>query len=845
MSHPDSGSDQNIISLEMVNRLGLEIQESDREQRHFSLANGKTVESIGQISAPCSFVAGNLSDASGLECIFHVFSSLTVSVIMGMEFLHQTETLTKHTNRLMKGTIHKSKRFKEKDLSDLGDILYAAWKHFASRDFVRFGGFKIEPAYELVEFADGSVGCTSGVIRAPFAVGSMSDARGFLPRCEAIDVEFYVLDGLKTDILIGHRTIEDIDIFCLHNEAFIPTVPGLGESDVSIIRHIGTMERLASKALRKLKNKILKTPSTVQSRDAEHSSASPPTWVDDQRENARREVARAEIAKLTGAARLTAEEEEAARVLEYEKKQGRDPEPAADRLSTLAEPAIIPGDDDSVPAPPTPCLPNDGKPHPPSVLYYRPVKGGLRSKTGKRFMKEKKKGKEKEKKQITKHRLIHEFSDYQCPFCDHKFSSSPYLEGHVRVYHVDIEKDDPELLKALAADDPETKIPLRILWVPGYIFTAHQLLLVLSTISTSVTLSSIATGLSSIVMLQCFNCLVVSAHDAQALQGVVYHPSASFPTKVWSTIFLFFNLRGVKTPWKVKEPNKFPQFYKLEAGKTESQGQAGPSKGWFIFRQLLVIAWHYVFMDIYETAGRETPPNATPEQWAGRVAIGLAWLGPARAVLDFYYRLLGLALVVPGFIAVDAWPPLFGRAADLYTLRGFWGSYWHQWCRLPLTSMSNYVARDVLRLPRPSLVERYINLFIVFFFSGLVHLVVDGYMAIPPSESGALQYFPAAALGIMLEDGVQGLWRRISGASSRKESKGQGVLLWHRLVGYVWVAFWMILTTPWYIFPVTRINPVDNWCIPGGVVSRLGMPGAQGLLAVGGLVLVFGIGGEI
>ncbi|KAI0439364.1 hypothetical protein F4803DRAFT_554140 [Xylaria telfairii] len=333
MTCPDSGSDENIMSLEFVNRLGLKTRGSGNEPRRFSLANGKVTEAIGQVTSQCSFGAGSPSDISILDCIFHVFKSLAVPVIIGMEFLEQTETLSKHRDRLVEQLVPSMQALRVNSIgrprrnlicrldtyvgcanADTGSDL-----DLVSLEFARSRAFNIEPAYEQLEFADCTVGYTSGVITASFSVGNVSGVEGFLPRGNVVDLEFYVLEDLNADILVGQDTIDNLDIFSLHTESFIPSIPKLGESDVNIIRHIGTLERLASKIVNKMKDK-------TQSGTSRQNTDSPIDFaaelsLGDQRENARREAARSKIEKLTGLAKIRARVDEATFILMFEEER--------------------------------------------------------------------------------------------------------------------------------------------------------------------------------------------------------------------------------------------------------------------------------------------------------------------------------------------------------------------------------------------------------------------------------------------------------------------------------------------------------------------------------------------
>ncbi|KAJ4183957.1 hypothetical protein NW755_009498 [Fusarium falciforme] len=267
MACPDSGSDENIISLELATSLGLKTEQtSSDEPRQFTVANGKIVTAVGQVSTRCRFAAGAPSDITSLECIFHVFNTLAVPLIMGVDFLQQTETLSKHRDRLVEQVVPAMQSLRVNSIGrpkrslvcrldtyvgcatvDTGSDL-----DLVSPSFAKARAYKIEPAYEQVEFADCSVGCTSGVIKTSLVVGNVNSL-GFHPRGEPIELELHVLDDLNADILVGQDTADTLDVFNLHNESLIPSMPRLGESDLNIIRHIGRLEQGAANLWKKIR----------------------------------------------------------------------------------------------------------------------------------------------------------------------------------------------------------------------------------------------------------------------------------------------------------------------------------------------------------------------------------------------------------------------------------------------------------------------------------------------------------------------------------------------------------------------------------------------------------------
>ncbi|EHK21025.1 uncharacterized protein TRIVIDRAFT_83596 [Trichoderma virens Gv29-8] len=80
--------------------------------------------------------------------------------------------------------------------------------------------------------------------------------------------------------------------------------------------------------------------------------------------------------------------------------------------------------------------------------HYCPVQGCPRSEGGKGF---------KRKNEMIRHGLVHDSPGYVCPFCadrEHKYPRPDNLQRHVRVHHIDKNKDDP-LLRDVLAQRPD------------------------------------------------------------------------------------------------------------------------------------------------------------------------------------------------------------------------------------------------------------------------------------------------------------------------------------------------------------------------------------------------------
>lgn len=122
--------------------------------------------------------------------------------------------------------------------------------------------------------------------------------------------------------------------------------------------------------------------------------------------------------------------------------------------------------------------------------------------------------------------------------------------------------------------------------------------------------------------------------------------------------------------------------------------------------------------------------------------------------------------------------------------------------RQPFSSPANFLVDDVLHLTNHRLIARYAKILGTFFVSGLLHMVVDIGLGMSLTESGSVPFFCTQALGTVLEDGAQAIYRRMRGAT-KTDAPPVG---WVRAMGYVWVVAFLSWSTPAWVYPAIRRN---------------------------------------
>lgn len=251
----DTGSEENIISDELAKSLGYSYGTTSGPQQ-FMLANGNIVESIGCITTRCSFENHGSDPAEAITCIFHVLLKLAAPLIVGMAFLEETKTLIEHRERLVRfprpaiqalnvysvGRPRKQLHCRLNENSvlatpDTGSEVDLISPRFA----LERGLFTIRGSGEMIEFADGSVALTSGIVQATLQVIGGGNINSSIQ--STISFEFLLLDTLVHDVLIGEDSLEELRVFTQNQNSLYPVSDMTGPLGLNSIRYLGAIDR--------------------------------------------------------------------------------------------------------------------------------------------------------------------------------------------------------------------------------------------------------------------------------------------------------------------------------------------------------------------------------------------------------------------------------------------------------------------------------------------------------------------------------------------------------------------------------------------------------------------------
>ncbi|KAF2836627.1 hypothetical protein M501DRAFT_939706, partial [Patellaria atrata CBS 101060] len=205
--------------------------------------------------------------------------------------------------------------------------------------------------------------------------------------------------------------------------------------------------------------------------------------------------------------------------------------------------------------------------------------------------------------------------------------------------------------------------------------------------------------------------------------------------------------------------------------------------------------------------------EVTMEETSIRVSTTIGfWIG-AYICIQGYCTTMSILAVASGFMSPVDRRPTFGSPMDAYSIRRFWGRFWHQLMRKKFGTVADFLTFPLLRvlhLPdKPhTLFPRYTQLTLVFLISGLLHQAIEVAQGLLWSQSGALKFFLLMAIGIMIEDAAVSIWGALLTQGSKSVNGARGseaeVVWWRKGFGYIWVILYLSWATPVWAYPGLR-----------------------------------------
>lgn len=205
------------------------------------------------------------------------------------------------------------------------------------------------------------------------------------------------------------------------------------------------------------------------------------------------------------------------------------------------------------------------------------------------------------------------------------------------------------------------------------------------------------------------------------------------------------------------------------------------------FRRLI---YHGVDVDLFEVCFR--------------LLLPLTWVWTNYHCLECFHDILAIIFVcIFRTDEPEEWPALYGDIFEAYSVKRFWGVFWHRLSVYELGNIAKPVSTRIFGQKPGSATHKSIVAFSIFFLSGVLHATVawrlqEGY-GVRDIMFYSLNFVPAAAEIL--------LWRALNQTRVISELKARpffrNVVVEQamRLVGYVYVYCWLFWLVPKWQFP--------------------------------------------
>ncbi|KAI4747162.1 hypothetical protein E4T50_02507 [Aureobasidium sp. EXF-12298] len=122
----------------------------------------------------------------------------------------------------------------------------------------------------------------------------------------------------------------------------------------------------------------------------------------------------------------------------------------------------------------------------------------------------------------------------------------------------------------------------------------------------------------------------------------------------------------------------------------------------------------------------ETPEPVTARETWIRVAFTFRWIWLNFVDVDAAHTFLSIIFVgVLRFDSPEEWPSMFGSPLEAYSLRRYWGRFWHRLVYRPYLGLAKVIAGRLHMRSLGPRVEKTFVACLIFLISGLAHAIVS------------------------------------------------------------------------------------------------------------------------
>ena len=170
------------------------------------------------------------------------------------------------------------------------------------------------------------------------------------------------------------------------------------------------------------------------------------------------------------------------------------------------------------------------------------------------------------------------------------------------------------------------------------------------------------------------------------------------------------------------------------------------------------------------------------------------------AIFTASHDLLAFVFVALGIDEPEDWPSLYGSISEAYSIRSFWGRFWHPLVQRSYCTYGSLLSQKMLRLPAGSFADRTCVNFSVFLISGIVHACITAQLGFTCGYWEDIAFFMMCYAALLVEAGVQRFAFLVFGGC-----RPDGWIC--RLLGYTWVFGFLFWVLPKHQYPKVLCAP--------------------------------------
>jgi glycosyltransferase involved in cell wall biosynthesis len=130
-------------------------------------------------------------------------------------------------------------------------------------------------------------------------------------------------------------------------------------------------------------------------------------------------------------------------------------------------------------------------------------------------------------------------------------------------------------------------------------------------------------------------------------------------------------------------------------------------------------------------------------------------------LISLYHDTCAVVWMCLGLDESWEWPPVYGRIQEAYSMRRFWNMFWHRTFYKSANSHAALIMRHIFGIRRRTAFTRFLNAFLVFGMSGVMHSMVQTRLGHPCAWGRNLWYWALQPVAFVLEGIVQFFWGKV------------------------------------------------------------------------------------